>query len=57
MTCKVLENVKKHELRLLDVFQNTHRAQQTLGFLDGTVTAEEAHQHHQSSHSDQDVNA
>lgn len=48
---------KNHEFGRPDVIHNTHRAQQTLGFLDGAVTAEEAHQHHQSSHGDQYVNA
>lgn len=41
--------IERNQDLLLDESENTHRPQQTLGLLDGAVTSEEAHQHHQSS--------
>lgn len=35
----------------------THSSQQTLGLLDGTVTAEETNDHHDCADGDKDVDA
>lgn len=38
-----------------EAFSVTHSSQQTLGLLDGAITAEEADHHHHGAHGDQNV--
>lgn len=56
LTCD-FEKILKVALKYSNQLKVPHRPQEALRLLNGPITSEEAHQHHDSTHSYQDVDA